>query len=60
MQNYRGMELLRLEETRTFERKSTEQQYKNEMSGKKSSLPAPLQTDWDSMVTALVSEKLSE
>lgn len=60
MQNYRGMELLRLEETRTFERKSTEQQYKSEMSGKKSSLPAPLQTDWDAMVTALVSEKLSE
>ncbi len=60
MQNYRGMELLRLEETRTFERKSTEQQYKGEMSGKKSSLPAPLQTDWDSIVTALVNEKLSE
>ncbi len=60
MQNYRGMELLRLEETRTFERKSTEPQYKSEMSGKKSSLPAFLQTDWDSIVTTLVSEKLSE
>ncbi len=60
MQNYRGMELLRLEETRTFERKSTEQQYKSEMDSKKSSLPVPLQTDWDSIVTALVSEKLSE
>jgi hypothetical protein len=60
MQNYRGMELLRLEETRTFERKSTEQQYKSELQAKKPRLPEEMRQNWDKVVTTLVSEKLSE
>lgn len=60
MQNYRGVELLRLEETRTFERKSTIEQYKTEMQSKKIRLPAEIQPTWDKIVPTLVDEKLSE
>ncbi|HNX78149.1 MAG TPA: hypothetical protein PLM07_15265 [Candidatus Rifleibacterium sp.] len=60
MQNYRGMELLRLEETRTFERQSTLDQYKSEMQAKKLRLPAEIQSGWDKIVTTLVDEKISE
>lgn len=60
MQNYRGIDLLRLEETRTYERKSTDLQYRDEMTAKKPRLPAELQTVWDAMVVTLVEEKISE
>lgn len=60
MQNYRGIELLRLEETRTFERESTALQYVDEMKAKKARLPAGLQTDWDGIVVTLSAEKLTE
>lgn len=60
MQNYRGIELLRLDETRDYEKTSTSQQYTDEMKSKKAKLPAALQTDWDNIVVTLLAEKLSE
>ncbi|MDD3001493.1 MAG: hypothetical protein PHF29_07050 [Candidatus Riflebacteria bacterium] len=58
MQNFRGVELLRLEQSRDFERAYTEAEYKNIMSDKKSSLPEELSSSWSTVVNALVSEKL--
>jgi len=58
MQNFRGVELLRLEQSRDFERAYTESEYKNIMNDKKNSLPEELSSSWSNVVNALVSEKL--
>ena len=60
MQNYRGIELLRLEETRAFERSSTESAYRLQMQNKQSRLPSDIRSDWATIVETLVSEKISE
>ncbi len=58
MQNYRGVELLRLEETRDFERNSTPDIYKRELLMKRARLPEELTRDWPDIVEVLASEKL--
>jgi len=60
MQNYRGSELLRLEETRKFERESNEALYRREMQSKKVKLPSEIRSEWDEITEALVGEKISE
>lgn len=59
MQNYRGIDLLRFEETKAFELGSTGTQYSDEMTAKTSRLPEELQTDWAEAINNLVAEKLS-
>lgn len=59
MQNYRGLELLRLDETRDYERKSTEDQYKSEMGAKQGRLPPELTADWTAIVSLLAEDKMS-
>jgi hypothetical protein len=60
MQNYRGIELLRLDETREYEKNSTITQYSNELQAKSGQLPPQLSASWPEIVTVLASEKLSE
>lgn len=59
MQNDRGVDLLRLDETREYEKNATPSQYSSEMSAKSGMLPSELVPDWPEIVGNLTSEKLS-
>lgn len=58
MQNYRGMELVRLEETRDYERSLTIQQYRDRMGAKLSVLPESIKQAWNTSVNKIAKEKL--
>jgi hypothetical protein len=58
MQNYRGLELLRLDETRDYEKSLTSTEYEKEMNAKKALLPAEIEASWPKVVDHLVSDKL--
>lgn len=59
MQNDRGVDLLRLDETREYEKNATPDQYSTELLAKSSMLPAEIVPDWPEIVENLKSEKLS-
>ena len=59
MQNDRGVDLLRLDETRDYEKNATPAQYSSEMQAKSDWLPEELVPDWPEIVDNLKSEKLS-
>ncbi|PKL39353.1 MAG: hypothetical protein CVV41_21185 [Candidatus Riflebacteria bacterium HGW-Riflebacteria-1] len=59
MQNNRGVDLLRLDETRDYEKNATPAQYSGEIRAKSSRLPEELIPDWSEVVDILTSEKLS-
>ncbi|OGK10881.1 MAG: hypothetical protein A2W80_05175 [Candidatus Riflebacteria bacterium GWC2_50_8] len=59
MQNDRGVDLLRLDETRDYEKNATPTQYSKEIQAKSSRLPEELIPDWPEIVDNLTSEKLS-
>jgi hypothetical protein len=59
MQNDRGVDLLRLDETRDYEKNATPSQYSSEMKAKSGMLPAELVPDWSEIVDNLTSEKLT-
>lgn len=58
MQNTRGVELIRLLETRRLERHSTEDDYRQLLNNKLALLPAEVAQDWSEIVSALVLDKL--
>lgn len=58
MQNYRGLELLRLEETRDYERSIGSTEYAKEMRAKTGLLPGEISAFWPKVVDILVTEKL--
>lgn len=58
MQNYRGMELVRLEETRDFERSLTPQKYREHMNAKLSGLPTDIKQAWSSSTVKMAAKKL--
>ncbi len=58
MQNYRGLELLRLDETRDYEKSLTSTEYEKEMNAKKALLPTEIEPEWPKVLNFLVSEKL--
>ncbi len=60
MQNFRGLELLRLDETKDYEKNATDAQYSAEMNAKSGRLPTELVADWPKIVDNLTSEKLSD
>jgi hypothetical protein len=60
MQNSRGLDLLRIDETREFEENLTDSQYRDEMLSKKTYLPEPLQKDWSAIVSRLVDDKVTK
>lgn len=59
MQNDRGIDLLRLDETREYEKNATPSQYSSELRAKSTMLPSELVPDWSEAVENLTSEKLS-
>ncbi len=59
MQNDRGIGLLRLDETRDYEKNATADQYESELLAKSSMLPVELRSDWVEIVENLKLEKLS-
>lgn len=58
MQNYRGLELLRLDETRTYERNASEIEYGKELGLKTGMLPEEIAPSWPLIIDRLVEEKL--
>ncbi len=58
MQNYRGLEMLRLDETREYERNLSEGEYVKEMQAKRGLLPAEVASAWSEVVNRLANEKL--
>ena len=60
MQNARGLDLLRMDETRDYEENSSASQYRNEMISKQTDLPDPIKQDWPNIVSILVDEKLTK
>ena len=59
LENYRGEDLLRLEETKTFEQESSLIVYRRVMEDKVAGgLPKALSGDWSAMVSAMVAEKM--
>jgi hypothetical protein len=58
MQNYRGLDLLRFEETKQFEATTSPDNYRAELAMKERFLPKELKDDWSSIVQVLVEEKL--
>ena len=58
MQNYRGLEMLRLDETRSYEKNSSSTEYKSELLAKTGLLPKEIAGTWPAAVDSLVSEKL--
>jgi len=59
MQNDRGVDLLRLDETRDYEKNATPSQYSSEMRAKSGMLPTELVPDWSEVVDNLTTEKLT-
>lgn len=58
MQNYRGLELLRLDETRAYEQNHSLTDYKKAMSDKLGLIPNEIAGDWPRIVNLLAAEKL--
>jgi hypothetical protein len=60
MQNYRGLEMLKYDETRKYELNTTKQDYKQDFLGKKTNLPDEIRDDWNNIVEVIADEKLGE
>ncbi len=58
MQNYRGMELVRLEETRDYERSLSVEEYRAKMKEKVGSLPTEVVSGWNESIEKTLEEKL--
>ncbi len=59
MENFRGQDLLRLEETRNYEKSLNKKNYGDQMLAKDSKLPKGLKEIWPSVVEFLKDEKLT-